>query len=570
MQEIIPGTNWFAELNPEVNIALTNEFGFAVFADCYGNPNVVATQANIYNTGCQMIRNDVLSGDNVYYNAGTLASPNWLNGSFFTGIAIGDTIIGGDPNDVLFVGPTGLLSQDDLFQWDSVDHQLQLGLATGFSGISQEILTLGGNVSNFFGSYIQNLSNGPAASGDYIVGADNDGIAFTGHFGDYGIQGSGFMPLSTGIIKNISIGNSGGTGYSINDVLTILGGDGTATVTVTNVGGGGVVTAISLTSNGTGYSVSNNNSTTGGGGTGCTLNITSLTDTTVWSANDIYLYGSGGNLIMGTDGGIPGKIIEFHTGGTGLGNIRLTISDVKTTLTTIDNTAQRGFFSQQISSDTSSSKLNLAKARGTTVSLTTVVTGDTLGNLAYWGYDGTNYLNMASITVVAEGTIGTNRTPTRMAFSTATNASPSVLTERMRIDSAGNVTIVSPGTATGSIVTVDGIQTLTSKRITKRVSALSANSATPAINTDTTDVVHITNQTAAITSFTTNLTGTPVDGDTLRISITGTASVALSFGASFASSGLVPLPTTTNSTNRLDIGFIWNTETSKWRCVAVS
>jgi len=116
-------------------------------------------------------------------------------------------------------------------------------------------------------------------------------------------------------------------------------------------------------------------------------------------------------------------------------------------------------------------------------------------------------------------------------------------------------------------VTLTGTQTLTNKRITKRTLALSANSATPAINTDSYDVVHITAQTAAITSFTTSLTGTPVDGDTLRISVTGTAAVALTFGASFESS-TITLPTTTVTTARLDMGFFWNTETSKWRCEA--
>ena len=111
-------------------------------------------------------------------------------------------------------------------------------------------------------------------------------------------------------------------------------------------------------------------------------------------------------------------------------------------------------------------------------------------------------------------------------------------------------------------------QTLTNKRITKRTLALSANSATPAINTDLYDVVHITSQTAAI-NLTTNLTGTPVDGDTLRISITGTAAVAITHGASFEAS-TVALSTTTVSTTRLDMGFFWNTETSKWRQVAAA
>lgn len=98
---------------------------------------------------------------------------------------------------------------------------------------------------------------------------------------------------------------------------------------------------------------------------------------------------------------------------------------------------------------------------------------------------------------------------------------------------------------------------------------LSANSATPAIDTDNYDIVHITAQTAAITSFSSGLTGTPQDGDTLRISITGTTAIALTWGASFEAS-TVALPTTTISTDRLDVGFLWNTETSKWRCVAVA
>lgn len=131
---------------------------------------------------------------------------------------------------------------------------------------------------------------------------------------------------------------------------------------------------------------------------------------------------------------------------------------------------------------------------------------------------------------------------------------------------------VSAGVIAVEGVTVDTISatnTLTNKRITKRVSALSANSATPAINTDTTDVVHITAQSATITSFTTNLTGTPVDGDTLRVSITGTGAISLTWGTSFEAS-TVALPTTTVTTARLDVGFFWNTETSKWRCVSVS
>ncbi len=104
--------------------------------------------------------------------------------------------------------------------------------------------------------------------------------------------------------------------------------------------------------------------------------------------------------------------------------------------------------------------------------------------------------------------------------------------------------------------------------LTRGVLALAGNDADPVIDTDVYDVVHITEQTAAI-NFATNLRGWPSDGDTLRISVTGTASVSLSWGSSFESS-TVALPSTTSGTDRLDMGFVWNTETAEWRCIAVA
>jgi hypothetical protein len=79
----------------------------------------------------------------------------------------------------------------------------------------------------------------------------------------------------------------------------------------------------------------------------------------------------------------------------------------------------------------------------------------------------------------------------------------------------------------------------------------------------------ITGQSVAITSFTTNLSGTPTDGQKLWIAITGTGSIGITWGASFESS-TVSLPTTTVTTTRLDVGFVWNVTTSKWRCVATA
>lgn len=93
------------------------------------------------------------------------------------------------------------------------------------------------------------------------------------------------------------------------------------------------------------------------------------------------------------------------------------------------------------------------------------------------------------------------------------------------------------------------------------------SSATPSINTDVVRHFTITAQAVDITSFTTNLTGTPESGQPLWISITGTAARAITWGASFEAS-TVALPTTTVTTARLDVAFVWNAATGKHRCVA--
>jgi len=68
--------------------------------------------------------------------------------------------------------------------------------------------------------------------------------------------------------------------------------------------------------------------------------------------------------------------------------------------------------------------------------------------------------------------------------------------------------------------------------------------------------------------MTTNLSGTPVNFQRLifRIKDNGTAR-AITWGASFEALG-VALPTTTTINKRLTVGFIWDSTTSKWGCVA--
>jgi hypothetical protein len=102
-----------------------------------------------------------------------------------------------------------------------------------------------------------------------------------------------------------------------------------------------------------------------------------------------------------------------------------------------------------------------------------------------------------------------------------------------------------------------------------RVYAYSAPGGTPAINTDLYDQVSMSGIAAAITSMTTSLTGTPVDGQKLllRFKDNGTAR-AITWGASFVSSGAATLPTTTVLSKTHLVGLIYDSTAAKWVCVA--
>lgn len=131
----------------------------------------------------------------------------------------------------------------------------------------------------------------------------------------------------------------------------------------------------------------------------------------------------------------------------------------------------------------------------------------------------------------------------------------------------GNVDNTSDSTKNSATVT------LTNKRITRRVASSSAPGATPTTNTDNVDIQVFTALGTAITSMTTNLSGTPVNGDMVEFILVddGTAR-AITWGASFAASGTVALPTTTVLSTPLRVLFQYSTIASlnKWVCIATA
>lgn len=100
-----------------------------------------------------------------------------------------------------------------------------------------------------------------------------------------------------------------------------------------------------------------------------------------------------------------------------------------------------------------------------------------------------------------------------------------------------------------------------------RITTISSH-ATPTINTDNCDAVTITAQAEAISSMTTNLSWTPTNFQRLIIRIKDNWTAReITWWAGFEAKW-VALPTTTVISKVLTVGFIYDTVTSKWWCVA--
>ncbi len=89
-----------------------------------------------------------------------------------------------------------------------------------------------------------------------------------------------------------------------------------------------------------------------------------------------------------------------------------------------------------------------------------ISSNDVIGAIEFTGDDGTNFTSAARIFAAVDGTPGTDDMPGRLVFSTTADGA-SAPTERMRIDSAGNVNIATAGAR----ITGDFSNATTSNRV---------------------------------------------------------------------------------------------------------
>lgn len=112
---------------------------------------------------------------------------------------------------------------------------------------------------------------------------------------------------------------------------------------------------------------------------------------------------------------------------------------------------------------------------------------------------------------------------------------------------------------------IEDVRKLTIKKVTVTVT----QAAEPAINTDDGDIFIITGLAQAISSLTTNLTGTPVDGQFMEMRITdnGTAR-AITPGASYLGTAEFPLAgLTTTISKTLKLLWEYSAALSAWQLV---
>ena len=172
--------------------------------------------------------------------------------------------------------------------------------------------------------------------------------------------------------------------------------------------------------------------------------------------------------------------------------------------------------------------------------------------------------NMATASLLGRNTAGTGD-PEVLSAATVRTLLGLVIGTNVQAWDADLDTWAGKTPPSGTTVGTSDTQTLTNKRITKR-SVTVTQAAAPSINTDNGELFIMTGLAQAITSLTTNLTGTPTNGQVMEMRITDNgAARAITPGASFAGTDAFAITGLTTVANKtLHLLWEYNSALAVW------
>lgn len=219
--------------------------------------------------------------------------------------------------------------------------------------------------------------------------------------------------------------------------------------------------------------------------------VTTITGTGIINANSasdalrITQTGTGNSILVEDSANPDASPFLVTNDGQVISGSTTSISGTGGTSRFQSNNSLAGFSAHYAGVDANPAINTFLKSRGGAI----VNVGDQIGNFRFEGFDGTNFIQAAAIIVTVDGTPGTNDMPGRLGFFTTADGASSV-TERMRIDSNGNVLLrnaigLGYGTGCGGTVTQATSKT-TAVTLNKPTGQITMNNAALAAATSVT------------------------------------------------------------------------------------
>lgn len=257
---MLPGTNYFTNYTSAVQLGLTDEQGYAMFAKCTGVP---ITTGGIFQHGCLMNRTDSGTGTNaLYQNTGSVAVPVWT--LLDTGVEQDATVL---------VDSNGVVS---------------VSIGTTASAVNGLVVTNSATGSVSANAVV--LSPGAPSGSDAAIS-----ISIT----PKGVTGLTTIGLSNGT-GTITVGSSSGA-----QTLVLGGGAGVSTV---QIAGGSAANVVTIANVQTAGSITMGNALTSG-----TIQIGGASMTT----GATTIYGGTGTGAITLTPGTAGTIVIGAAAGTG-------------------------------------------------------------------------------------------------------------------------------------------------------------------------------------------------------------------------------------------------------------